>query len=174
LIKRITTALVALALLTTGAFAGVADPRPVSSPIGLCQTGVASAHTGDTTETTLMTCTVPRKYMGPNGRVNIQFRFSHTNSANNKTIKVYFGGTGGTVYANQVDTTTAGFSGSVDIVNRGATNSQYGGFMGSTGAGATSAIDTTQNTTVVITGTLANTGETITLESYSVSLTASK
>jgi hypothetical protein len=174
LIKRITTALVALALLTTGAFAGVADPRPVGDPIGICQSGKAVAHTGDTAEFTFVTCTVNRKYMGPNGRLLIRATFSHTNSANNKTLRVRFNGIGGTAYLSQVDTTTAAFTANVRIANRGLTNSQVGAVEGSVVAPTTSAVDTTLAVPIVITGQLANTGETVTLESYSIELVPSK
>jgi hypothetical protein len=137
------------------------------------QSAVAVSHSGDTNETTLGTITVPAKSMGPNGRVRITTLWSHTSSANNKTLKVKFGST---VYTNVVDTTTASAWLTTMVANRNATNSQVGPAAGMTGEGSstsavvTSGEDTTANVTIAITGQLAVGTETVTLEAYVVEL----
>lgn len=142
-------------------------------PRAICLTGAASSITGDTNETTLATCTVPANSMGANGVLRITTQWSHTNSANNKTLRVKFSGTN---YLSVNVTTTATSRVQSQITNRNATNSQVGNnnaigsFGGSSGGLVTSTIDTTVSHNIVITGTLANSGETITLESYLVEL----
>jgi hypothetical protein len=172
--KRILSLAAALLLAALPAFAQIADPRPVGPVIGLCQGGAAVAHTGDTVEFTHATCSIPRKYLGPNGRIIVRVAFSHTNSANNKTMRVRLNGIAGTAYLSQVDTTTAAFNARVHVGNRNATNSQAGYVEGSTAAVTTSAVDTTVAVPLVITGQLALGTETLTLESWSVQVVPSK
>lgn len=77
---------------------------------------------------------------------------------------------------NFVATTTATLSDSRIIRNRNANKSQIsqnisspaGGFGSSASAFITAAIDTTVDQVIYISGQLANTGETVTLEGYSI------
>lgn len=137
----------------------------------LGQSAVAVSHTGNTTETTLATITIPAGAMGANGQVEIQTIFTYTNNANTKTIRHRFGGT---QYAGSAATTTGYTPLHSRIANRGATNSQYGngnsGFVAATGAGVTSAVDTTAAVDITLTAQLGNAADTITLESYHVVL----
>lgn len=137
--------------------------------------GTAASVTGTTTETTLATITIPAGAMGPNGQVEIIPLFSFTSSANNKTVKATFGGT---TYYSQVYTANTGIQPIIRITNRNSASSQVGapsasanGLNGFTTAMTTSTVNTGSSVTVTITGTLANTGETITLESYLVRVT---
>jgi hypothetical protein len=148
-------------------------------PYILAQSSVQVSHTGDLVEATLATITIPANAMGPNGSVRLTCYMSCTNSANIKTIKVYFNGTGGTAYINSGFTAIGSLRFQQQISNRNATNSQVGnlyqtqgGFGASTASPAfvTSAVDTTASVDIVITGQLANTGETITLEGYTAEL----
>lgn len=142
----------------------------------LAASAVASSHTGDTNETALATITIPAGAMGLNGWLRVEATFSYTNSANAKTLRVRLGGISGTSHFARSPTTTAGLRLLWVIANRGAANSQVGWQSGSnsfdttSGAITTSAIDTSAATTLVITGLLANSGETIRLESYAVEL----
>lgn len=143
----------------------------------LAASAVAASHTGDTAETALATVTIPANAMGPNGRVRITTQWSFTNSANNKTLRVRFGGPSGTVYASNIQTTTASVRDQREIANRGVANSQVGGasntntsFAQTSGAVVTSSVNTAAATTVVLSGQLASSGETITLESYLVEI----
>lgn len=173
--KRFLASLALFAFLGTTAFAQFISPVPLSSgvPRVICASSVASPTTGDTTENTLATCTVPAASMGANGIVRITTVFSYTNSANAKSLRVKFGGT---TYQNTSVTTTASVRYQAQIANVNATNSQKGsntaGNMGtaSSGSPVTSAVDTTAAVTILITGQNSNSGETITLESYLVEL----
>lgn len=150
----------------------------VSLPITLGRSAVAQSVTGTLTETTLATITVPANSLGANGRVRITTVWSMTNSANNKTTRIRYSGASGTSYMAVIHTTSTSYRDQREICNRNATNSQVGGPVGGFGGFgnnpgntvATSTVDTTVDQTIVITGTLANTGETITLESYLVEL----
>jgi hypothetical protein len=127
---------------------------------------------GDTNENILGTVTIPANAMGTGGLLLYIFGFSYTNSGNNKTLRVRFGGIGGTIYNTATATTTASVLGIGMIGNAGAANSQRGnangiGSIANTSSGTiTSAIDTTSATTLVFTGQKASGAETITLERY--------
>lgn len=128
--------------------------------------------TGTLVETTMATITVPAGAMGPNGFVEITSLWSYTNSANNKIMRTRFGGTS---VASNVPTTTASSALFTTIANRNSASSQVIGLatqiIGVTGsATGTSAVNTANATDITLTATLANTGETITLEFYSVKI----
>lgn len=144
--------------------------------IVLGASAVAASITGTVAETSLAAVTVPAGAMGANGDMRFTALFSYTNSANNKTIRVRFGnGLSGTLFISSVLTTTAASRISGTISNRNNSASQIGGLVngaigGSSTANITAAIDTTASQTLTFSGQLANTGETITLESYVVEL----
>lgn len=151
----------------------------LKAPYIFAQSAVQNSHTGDLLETTLGTITIPANAMGANGCTRVTFLMSFTNSANNKITKLYFGGTGGVNYIAVTNSVQGSNRIQSQICNRAATNSQVGNnFQAQGGFGAsaaappflTSAIDTTVSVTVVITGQLANTGESIALEMYSAEL----
>lgn len=135
----------------------------------LAQSSLSVSHTGNTAETTLASVVIPAGAMGPNGRVRITSLWSGTNSANAKTMRHKFGGVN---YFAQNMTTQLGWRHENEIGNRNAANSQVGNtsnvFGSLSGAPITSAIDTAAAVIVLITGQLANAGETVTLESYRV------
>jgi hypothetical protein len=133
---------------------------------------VAVSHTGSTAKTTLAIITVPGGAMGANGMLRITSLWSHTNSANNKTPRVEFGGT--QYYGGNV-TTAATSRMFRTIANRNAENSQVGGAesavfnWGSTSSALTTgAVDTSVDQYLVFSGQLANSGDSIALESYLV------
>lgn len=140
----------------------------------LAASAVQVPHTGDTAEFTFATITVPANAMGANGRLRVSAFFSYTNSANNKTFRVRFGGT---ALKTDVLTTTVHSKSHLEIVNRNATNSQLAsagriaaGWGASASAQLSSAIDTTAARDVTITGQLASAGESVNLEDYMVEL----
>lgn len=142
----------------------------------LAKSGVSASHTGDTTETPLATIPLPANSLGPNGVMKITAFFSCTNSANNKTFAFRLGASGilGSNIMTGVMTTEGSFQAVSTTICANATNSQntQGWFDRGTdhlqtGAGVVaSAVDLTQAQNVVITGKLANTGETFTLLGY--------
>lgn len=138
----------------------------------LGQSAVAVSHTGNTNETTLATVNIPAGAMGANGQVIVEAIFSHTASGNNKTPRVKFGGT---LISGAVQTTTASSTWRNRVGNRNSEASQVFGppalttHFGQTSASvATASVNTASSTDITFTGQLANSGETITLESYIV------
>ncbi len=163
----------------TGGATARAGAAAMSVPYVLAQSGVQVSHTGNTNETALATIAIPAGAMGANGRVRVTALWGHTNSVNNKTCRIRFGGTSGTIVYSITNTTTAHHRAQVEGANRNATGSQVwapngltGSFGATSGSLVTGAIDTTAAVDIVILGTLASSGETISLESYLVELIA--
>jgi hypothetical protein len=152
---------------------GQAAPR---APILLAASAVAVPLTGTTNETALATVSIPAGSMGLNGAVQVSTAWSITSSANNKTMRVRFGGVSGTQYLASALTTNTTLGDIRTIRNRGAANSQVGmlsatnpgGYGNTSNAITTGAIDTAAAVDVVISGQLASAAETITLEAYEV------
>lgn len=147
----------------------------------IAASAVAAAHTGDTNETALATITIPGGSMGANGVLRITATWSMTNSANSKTIRYRLGGIGGSALRTYGFTTTGSYRESIMIANRNSEASQLGGPPGTSvpggfgltsGAFVTGTVNTANDQDFVISGQLANSGETITLESYTVELLA--
>lgn len=139
----------------------------------LAQSAVAVPHTGTTNETALATIAIPAGAMGANGSLRITSLWSYTNSANNKTIQVKLGGT---AFFTAINTTTASYNDQTIIRNRTiATQVSHlanaGSRIGTSGsAPTTGAINMAVAQNLTLTATLANTGETITLEGYTVEI----
>ena len=138
----------------------------------LSQTGVASAHTqGAANEETLHTVTIPGGTLGLEGAVEIIMLWSCTSSVNAKTIKVKLGTT--TLFNVGMTTQTAAqlFAG---IRNRGDESSQISFrntatvFGVGTGALQIAAINTSTDTDLTITGTIANTADALVLEAITI------
>ena len=143
----------------------------------LAKSGVASSITGTLTETILATIALPSNLIGANGQIRVNTYWTVTNSVNNKTLRVRLGATGITssLISSTVATTVASAWIVVATQNLNASNSQNNFTEGSRGTDGlvntillTSAVDMTVLENIYITGTLANTGETITLAGYSV------
>lgn len=138
---------------------------------------VAATAAADTNENVLATITVPAGVMGVDGQLRITTLWSHTSSANTKTLRVRFGGIGGATYLAYGATTSVASQAQNTVRNRNSTSSQIGyasastsSFTSTASAVTTSTVDTTAETTIVITGQKASGAETITLESYLVEL----
>jgi hypothetical protein len=153
----------------------IAAAKNLQSSIVLAQSSVPKSHSGDTSEFTLATITIPAGAIGANGRVEVKAEFSYPSSTNSKTFKVKFGGT--TVFSGGAGTTTSDTV-SAYIANRGVSAQRYSAMhvnsagtlaTGTTPAG-TAAVNTTGSVDIVITGTLASAAETLNLESYQVIL----
>ena len=136
---------------------------------------VPASNAADTAELALATVNIPAGAMGLNGRLRIETSWTFTNSSNNKTLKIRFGGIGGTALFSTVRTTSDNHFEIRSIANRNSASSQVSqgagsNFGGFTGGLSTATIDTSAATTLVITGQKATAGETLTLESYMVEL----
>jgi hypothetical protein len=143
----------------------------------IAKSGTAVSAPADTNEDTLATITVPANAMGANGALRIKADFTVTSSGNTKTMRIRFSGASGTQYVNDARTAITGVFYDIVIYNAGATNSQKSttGFGATSGASiiiapTTSSVDTTAATTVVITGQKGSSGETLTLNWFSVEL----
>lgn len=135
----------------------------------LAKQHTASSHTGDTAETVLYSLVIPGGTIKANGALSINAIYSLTGSTNSKTCKVKLGGT--TFFTSTITTASnVSLSQGPNIRNRNSQSSQvcYGG--AATVAIATGAVDTSVDQTLEITGQLADSGETITLESVFVEL----
>lgn len=147
--------------------------KPVSGSIVLGRTAVQVSHTGDTSEFGAMTVTVPADLLGPSGELEIESQVSYTGSTNTKTTRHRFNGIAGSTALSQGVSTASQITSryASRISNRGATNSQLlgtnlGAYYGPTTAPLlTSAVDTTAAVDVVISLQLADSSETISLES---------
>lgn len=131
--------------------------------------------TGTTNETELYNVTIPGGTLGPNGVLKITLLFSFANSTNLKTFKFKFGG----VQVWSVSQTSASIFGGQMVklvINRNsesaqiwtAQNTWVGIGGGVTAAHVAGAINTAVDQAISVTGQLASTGETITLESVMV------
>jgi hypothetical protein len=131
----------------------------------------------DTNENVLATITIPAGAIGANGLLDILLKLTATNDASTKTIRGRLGGVGGTILFAQATVSFATAEARFSIENRNSQSSQIGGRSGSAGgtggsanAFQTGAVDTSVETTLVLTGQLADGTDTLTLESYSVHL----
>jgi len=150
---------------------------PVGGELVVAQSAASSSVTGTVSETTLATYTIPGGMVHANGCFEINMLYTYTNSANNKTIRVRLGGISGTIYYTPIVTTTASAQGFCIIRCANSVSSQKGfgpGTGGISGFGnvatalTTSSVNLNSNSDIVITGQLANSGETITLNVYSI------
>ena len=142
----------------------------------LAASGAAVSHTGDTLEAVLATITVPAGAIGASGVLRITTVWTMTNNANTKTARLRFGGAGGTIYSQVAGSTVPTVRIQAQIHNRNSAAAQVGfistgpGFGFAAGSLVTSAVDTSAAADLVITGQLANSADTITLESILVEI----
>ena len=119
------------------------------------------ALTGTTSETTMLTVSIPASLMNKRGRLNVLGLMILTNNANLKTLKVKFGGQ---TLATVTSTSQAALGFSTWLLNLNSETAQRNN-------NATSfTIDTTIANDLVITGQLANSADTLTLIALSVEI----
>lgn len=146
----------------------------VAHGIVVQQSTTQVSHTGDTSEFVLATISVPAIPAGASFRLTPMV--SYTGTAGTKTSRIYYGaassGTAGTKYQESINATASlSYKTVLNFWNR-TTSSQFGGVNTLAGAGAaitattTSSVTTTTGTEITLTGQLANSGDTITLEGY--------
>jgi hypothetical protein len=172
--KTLTSPVINTGLSVADAATGRAVAAALKVPYILAQSYVAVTTPADTTEDTLATISVPANAMGPNGMLRITTQWSCTSNANNKTARIYFGGT---KFTEPAAFTTGNSSALLtQIRNRNATNSQIAHCLVGSGWGTvagtvvSSAIDTTAAQNIVITGQKAVSGDTLKLEGYTIEI----
>ena len=133
-------------------------------------TGSNSAYTGSTTETTLINVTLPAGDLGNNGQIVVTSNWATNNSAGAKTGTVYLGGTA--VGTASSYTTSTGGSSMNSIRNRGVLNVQTSQLIGgaATGASVYTAIDTSTDKAITITGDLDTATDNVILEGFTITL----
>ena len=119
------------------------------------------ALTGTTSETTMLTVSIPASLMNKRGRLSVIGLLSLTNNANLKTLKVKFGGQ---TLATVTSTSQAALGFSTWLLNLNSETSQKNGNA------VSFTIDTTIANDLVITGQLANAGDTVTLTAVSMEI----
>lgn len=137
-----------------------------------------ASHTGDTTETALATYTLPANTLPSNGALRIITFWSRSGSGGVTTIRVRLGGTSGTQYLDTtISASSAGAQGETIIYANSSVTAQKGlgtasvnPWAGSVNPTITSAVDTTSNADIVISGQCANAGDSIKLEAYAIEL----
>lgn len=129
------------------------------------------SHTGNTTETVLASFTIPGGTMGPNGTLDYMAIFGFSGGANTKTIRARLGGIGGTViWTYGIGSTVLSSGTRRTLSNRNSESSQIARGPGSviegssTTANATFAVNTAVDQTLVFTGQLVNSADTVSLE----------
>jgi type IV pilus biogenesis protein CpaD/CtpE len=128
--------------------------------------GAGTALTGTVSETILATVTLPAGRLNKDGRLTVEGFLTATNNANAKTLNVRLGGIAGTVLYTTSVASVAQADFRLLIANRGATNSQIAWKSGA--AKTTAAVDMSVTQDLVITMTLGNAGDSVTLEDYVV------
>ena len=123
--------------------------------------------TSSTSVVTLATITIPAGLMGANGKLKIYPLWATTNNANVKTLRALLGGSTCTTMTSQ---SVSNNSGLVIIRNTNSESAQkcssglVAGIGSSFGSIASTTVDTTAATTLVISGQLAVGTDTLTLE----------
>lgn len=161
----------------TGASTGRAALANLGGWHVIGKSGVAVSLTGTLTHTVLATVTIPAGAMGANGMLRIRSLWTHTNNANGKTLRYILGGIGGTVICGVGVSTSLTTVLERTVTNRNSASSQICEFSNNTNSYSTTtaavvtmSVNTANAQDLVFTGTLASTGDTITLESYVVEL----
>lgn len=147
--------------------------RPMLGPVRAVNLIAAPvAHTGSTAETTLATLLIPAYAMGLNGGARITYAVSGTASANTKTWRARFSGAGGTALRTLALGASPNMRDQAEVRNAGSLTTQRatpggltaGGFAAGGGTFLSLTVDTAADATIVLTGQLADAGETMTLE----------
>lgn len=139
----------------------------------LAHTAVASpAHTGTTSKTAILSVTVPGNLLGPNGYLTFRFRSTTNNTANAKLWQLTLNTTD-LFHFGPVSTTYIG--GECNIDNRNSNTSQLGNPLNLFTPSAsgintllTGTVDTTVDQSLTLNATLANAGDSMTLQAWRI------
>jgi len=137
------------------------------NPIKIFSLSAAVVLTGTTTATTLATITIPAGLIGANGKLKIYPLWSTTNNANAKTLRATFGGLICTTMASQSVPNNSGLLIIRNINSESVQKCSSGlvaGIGSSAGSIASTTVDTSAATNITITGQLADSADTMTLE----------
>ena len=131
------------------------------NPVNFYSSASSLAVTGTTAETTLLATSIPAGFINKRGRLNVLGLMTLTNNANLKTLKVKFGGQ---TLATVTSTSQAALGFSTWLLNLNSETAQKNGNA------VSFTVDTTIANDLVITGQLANAGDTVTLTAVSMEI----
>jgi hypothetical protein len=140
--------------------------------IVLAASGAASAHTGDTNESTLATVVLPP--LGANAQLKIVAFFSFSGTAGAKTLKAKYGSTA--IATQTPGATVTSIKWDVDSANTNSVSANSTVLQSINNSGSwtyvltTTSVDTSSPQTLTITATNANGADTTTLVWYKVIL----
>lgn len=153
-------------------------PLYVPSPTAVVAKSAAAFTVSATTvKTTMATITIPAGMMQANSVIDIVYAFTITGATSWKQVLIDFGGTSYTDI--QVSPGVGLYRGICQVANRNSLSSQVGGqgttgsFLGigtTTAAVVTSAVNTANAVTMLITGQCGSASDSIRLEHYHVNL----
>ena len=153
----------------------IAAAKNLQSGIVLAQGSVPTSHTGDTSEFTLATVTIPGGAMSSNGRIELSADLSFSGTAGAKTTNIYFGTQ--LLVSHSAGTAETARPTRLRITNRNSPASQRWNadalLVSSTqtkGFNGTATIDTSSPQILAVKGQLASASDTVTLEGYQVIL----
>lgn len=146
---------------------------PLNRYVLVAQSGNPTPVTGSTGELPITSVTIPP--LSANDSVRVSMIWTCTSSGNAKTMRMRYdtaaGITGTVLFTSGAQTAITSYFANIIIRNRNATNSQISGAANG-GSGAQSnvltTLDTTAATVLNFTGDLANSGDTINLQGYTV------
>jgi len=148
---------------------------PINGQVNLGTLSINASVTGTTANTQLHEVVVPGGLMSPNGQLEIVHNWTYTNSANSKTLRIYFGTFGGISYYGRSETTTTVSQVYTSIKNRNDVASQIGinsavasGVGSTSGSFVTSTLNTSTNQSIIFAAQLASAGETATLKGFKI------
>jgi hypothetical protein len=169
--------LLLLGFLAVAMSVSAQTPTPGGPPVTVVGTaGAPAGLTGTTGETNITTLRIPGGSMGPNGTIQLACLSGHTNNANSKTLNFRFsnvsGGLNGSVAVGGASATaTASMQSGAFIRNNNSVSLQTifpaaasAVFGVSAAAPGSAAVNTALDSFLNITGTLANAGDTLTLQ----------
>jgi hypothetical protein len=142
----------------------------------LAASAVQAVHTGTASETAVATITIPAGAMGANGMLRVTTHWGDiTNDASGKTLRVRLGGLSGTTFWTASVASTGGMRTQTYIANRNNAAQNVGssvgtGFNISSGGKVEGTVNTANAQDLVISVELADTADTVKLESYLVEL----
>jgi len=130
-------------------------------PVNLYNLATPVVLTGTTSETTMLTVSIPASLMNKRGRANVIVQLSLTNNANAKTVRVKIGGQ----QVAAITSTNQSLSAfSSWLLNLNSETSQKSNSI------ASFTVDTTIANDLVITGQLANAADSMTLNTLSLEI----
>ena len=137
----------------------------------VAQSFVAVTMPNDVTEDTAATITIPAKQVGANGALIVAQHYTHSVGSGSVNYRIRYSGGAGTIVSSQAGSLAGEVSALIVLGNKNATNAQGTLILGALNIVPTildAAIDTTAQTTIVLTTQKATGTDTVILKGYSV------